>query len=83
MLILCAFMHMQNFTINQCGAVHLTMGDGGNIEGVCKSTFLFLSLPVSTQKLLLPTPSCRLAIFFCFLDLYQLRSVTAACGHNA
>ena len=33
-IILCAF--MQNFTVNQCGAVHITMGDGGNIEGVCK-----------------------------------------------
>jgi len=27
---------MQNFTVDQCGPVHITMGDGGNIEGVCK-----------------------------------------------
>ena len=27
---------MQNFTVNPCGAVHITMGDGGNIEGLSK-----------------------------------------------
>ena len=27
---------MQNFNVDQCGAVHITMGDGGNIEGLCK-----------------------------------------------
>ncbi len=27
---------VQNFTVNECGAVHITMGDGGNIEGLCK-----------------------------------------------
>lgn len=27
---------VQNFTVNQCGPVHITMGDGGNIEGLCK-----------------------------------------------
>ena len=36
---------MQNFTVNECGAVHITMGDGGNIEGLCK-------LLVSSPKLL-------------------------------
>ncbi len=31
---------VQNFTVNECGAVHITMGDGGNIEGLCKLLFL-------------------------------------------
>ncbi|DBA96972.1 TPA: hypothetical protein ACH3X1_001296 [Trebouxia sp. C0004] len=26
-----------NFTVNECGAVHITMGDGGNIEGLYKT----------------------------------------------
>lgn len=26
-----------NFTVDQCGPVHITMGDGGNIEGVYKT----------------------------------------------
>ncbi|KAK9816855.1 hypothetical protein WJX72_006186 [[Myrmecia] bisecta] len=26
-----------NYTVNQCGAVHITMGDGGNIEGLYKT----------------------------------------------
>ena len=30
---------MQNFTVNECGPVHLTMGDGGNIEGLSASPF--------------------------------------------
>lgn len=29
---------LQNFTVDECGPVHITMGDGGNIEGVCKSS---------------------------------------------
>lgn len=33
-------MWMQNFTVDECGPVHIVMGDGGNIEGVCKYTFL-------------------------------------------
>ena len=26
-----------NYTVNQCGTVHITMGDGGNIEGLYKT----------------------------------------------
>ncbi len=38
---------MQNFTVDQCGPVHITMGDGGNIEGVCKClALLYLNLPL-------------------------------------
>ena len=25
---------VQNFTVNECGPVHITIGDGGNIEGL-------------------------------------------------
>ena len=28
---------LQNYTVNECGAVHITMGDGGNIEGLYKT----------------------------------------------
>ena len=28
------FWAVQNFTVNECGPVHITMGDGGNIEGL-------------------------------------------------
>ena len=37
---------LQNFTVDQCGPVHITMGDGGNIEGVCEYSALLL-LPVT------------------------------------
>lgn len=30
---------VQNFTVDECGPVHITMGDGGNIEGLCKCLF--------------------------------------------
>ena len=54
---------MQNFTVDQCGPVHITMGDGGNIEGVCKCPALLHldlrlpgsappSLPTSTPQAL-------------------------------
>ena len=33
---------LQNFTVDQCGPVHITMGDGGNIEGVCERSALLL-----------------------------------------
>ena len=28
---------VQNYTRDPCGIVHLVIGDGGNIEGLCKS----------------------------------------------
>lgn len=27
---------LQNFQLNECGPVNIIIGDGGNIEGVCK-----------------------------------------------
>ena len=27
---------VQNFTVDKCGPVHIIIGDGGNIEGVCE-----------------------------------------------
>ena len=36
----------QNFTVNECGAVHITMGDGGNIEGLCESTWALCFEPI-------------------------------------
>ncbi len=46
---------MQNFTVDQCGPVHITMGDGGNIEGVCKClALLYLDLPLPCSS---PPPS--------------------------
>lgn len=39
---------LQNFTVDPCGPVHITMGDGGNIEGVCEFPVLLLSLLLST-----------------------------------
>ncbi len=42
----------QNFTVDQCGPVHITMGDGGNIEGVCKYlVLLYLYLPLPCLSL--------------------------------
>ena len=37
---------MYNGTLNPCGAVHITIGDGGNTEGLA-------------HKLLLPETFCR------------------------
>lgn len=27
---------LQNYTVDDCGIVHIVVGDGGNIEGLCK-----------------------------------------------
>ena len=31
---------LQNFKVDKCGPVHIIIGDGGNIEGVCKPSAL-------------------------------------------
>ncbi len=45
---MCMFV-LQNFTVNECGAVHITMGDGGNIEGLSESHFLAFVLSLRTH----------------------------------
>ena len=36
---------LQNYTVDECGTVHIVIGDGGNIEGLCKWSLLFASHP--------------------------------------
>ena len=35
---------VQKFAVDECGPVHIIIGDGGNIEGVCKPTTSCLCL---------------------------------------
>ena len=35
---------VQKFAVDECGPVHIIIGDGGNIEGVCKPTASCLCL---------------------------------------
>ena len=53
---------MQNFTVNECGPVHITMGDGGNIEGLSK-------LPFFNSPMHRMLTSCFLSAFDLALDL--------------
>ena len=47
---------VQKFAVDECGPVHIIIGDGGNIEGVCKPTASCLCLCHS--KLLLKPEMC-------------------------
>lgn len=42
-----------NYTVNPCGAVHITIGDGGNSEGIS-----FLAKDLHTQRECPPPASC-------------------------
>ncbi len=42
---------VQKFAVDECGPVHIIIGDGGNIEGVCKPT-LPVSLKAASQSCL-------------------------------
>lgn len=45
LMVECKFLVLvQNFTVTDCGAVHITMGDGGNIEGLCRPFYYYLLL---------------------------------------